>query len=162
MKCKECGHDNREGILLCENCGSDIYDILVGEAATKQIARGSTRELRLEEPPSSRPLMLYVADGSAPLSIERVNNQIIGRADPAKLEDMDVNIDLTPFNAQHHGVSRRHAQLDAHEQPPILVDLGSYNGTYINGERIETGIPKSLESGDEIQVGRLKMRVYFK
>ncbi|MGB7338824.1 MAG: FHA domain-containing protein [Phototrophicaceae bacterium] len=162
MKCKDCGYENRAGILICDNCGSDIYDILVGEAQTKQLDRDSKRDLQLSEPPSSRPLMLYIADGSAPLSIERKNSLIIGRADPAKTHDTDVQIDLTSFNAQHFGVSRKHAQLDAREQPPVLVDLGSYNGTYINGERLTKDIPKILESGDEIQMGRLKMRLYYK
>jgi len=162
MICSECGHKNREGVLICESCGSDIYDILVGEAQTKELGVGGTRELRLSEPPSSRPLMLYVADGSAPLSVERVNNLVMGRADKVKSSAGDVNIDLTPFNAQEYGVSRQHARLDAHENPPVLHDLGSYNGTYINGERLEEEKPRQLESGDEIQLGQLKMRIYFK
>ncbi len=162
MICSECGNKNREGILICESCGSDIYDILVGEAKTKKIGEGGTRELRLSEPASSRPLMLYVADGSAPLSVERLNNQMMGRADKVKSASGDVDIDLTPFNAQEFGVSRQHARLDARENPPVLHDLGSYNGTYINGERLEEENPGKLESGDEIQLGRLKMRIYFK
>lgn len=160
MKCSDCGHDNREGILICENCGSDIYDILVSEAATKQLSRSGTRDLRLSEPPSSRPLMLYVADGSAPLSIERLNNLVLGRRDPANPNLVD--IDLTPFHAQENGVSRQHARLDARSEPPILIDLGSYNGTHINGQRLEAEDPQELESGDEIQLGRLRMRIYFK
>ena len=162
MICSECGHKNREGVLLCENCNSDIYDILVSEAKTRELKEGGTRELRLAEPPSSRPLMLYVADGSAPLSIERLNNLVIGRVDPVKPKSGDVDIDLTPFNAQEYGVSRQHARLNASESPPVLVDLGSYNGTYINGERLEEESPRHLESGDELQLGRLKMRIYFK
>lgn len=162
MKCKDCGYDNRAGVLICDNCGSDIYDILVGEAQTKQLDRNSERDLKLDEPPTSRPLMLYIADGSAPISIERKNGLIVGRIDPERAHDSDVNIDLTRFNAQQSGVSRRHARLDAGEQPPHLIDLGSYNGTYINGERLSLNIPKRLESGDEIQLGRLKMRLYYK
>lgn len=161
MKCSECGHDNREGVLLCEKCGSDIYDILVGEAATKQLERGATRELRLTEPPSSRPLMLYVSDGSAPLSIERLDNQIIGRVDPAQ-PNVSVHIDLTDYSAQTIGVSRQHAKLDAQVHPPRLTDLNSYNGTYVNGKRLEAETPETLQSGDEIQLGRLKMRIYYK
>ena len=37
MICRDCGHKNREGVLLCENCSSDIYDLLVGEAKTKEL-----------------------------------------------------------------------------------------------------------------------------
>jgi len=162
MKCSDCGHQNRAGILICEKCGSDIYDLLVGEAATKEIGRGATRELRLSEPPSSRPIMLYIADGSAPLSVERKNNLVLGRIDPGKPDASEVDIDLTPFNAQQHGVSRQHAILNAREDRPTLIDLDSYNGTFINGERLTEGEPRTLISGDEVQLGQLKMRVYYK
>jgi len=160
MKCSDCGHENRAGVLLCDNCGSDIYDILVGEAATKQLNRDATRDLRLTEPPSSRPLMLYVSDGSTPLSIERLNSLVMGRVDPETNNNVD--IDLTPFDALNSGVSRKHATLDARQDPPTITDLGSYNGTFVNGERLEAETPQDLHSGDEIQLGRLKMRLYFK
>lgn len=162
MRCGKCGHDNREGVLLCENCGSDIYDILVGTAKTKKLGQSSPQDLRLAEPPSSRPLMLYIADGSAPLSVERHNNLVLGRATPSQSFMDSVDIDFTFYNARELGVSRRHAKLNARDEPPTIVDLGSYNGTYINGERLEEDIAQVLESGDEIQLGRLKMRIYFK
>lgn len=162
MKCGECGHENREGVLLCENCHSDIYDILVGEAQTKKLGDTSPQDLRLAEPPSSRPLMLYIADGSVPISIERRDNLILGRGTSTGNKSTSVDIDLSDFNAQEHGVSRKHAKLNASTQPPILIDLGSYNGTYINGQRLETDESRILGSGDEIQLGRLKMRIYFK
>ena len=48
-------------------------------------------------------------------------------------------------------VSRRHARLlrDAHGQF-TLTDLGSANGVYLNGERVQRAI---LNSGDEIKIG---------
>lgn len=156
MKCGDCGHKNREGILICENCGSDIYDILVGEAETKELEEGREKELGLAEPATSRPIILYVADGSTPISIKRQNNLIMGKS------SKDTQINLSPFKAEEHGVSRQHARLDAAESPPALVDLSSSNGTYINGERLEADVRWKLESGDEIQLGRLKMRIYFK
>jgi hypothetical protein len=49
------------------------------------------------------------------------------------------------------GVSRRHARVVAHNGGVIVEDLGSSNGTYVNGQRI-TG-PVELGTGDEIRVG---------
>lgn len=161
MKCSDCGYENRAGVLVCENCGSDIYDLLVGEAATKEISEGATRELRLSEPSSSRPVMLYIADSNQPVSVERKNNLILGRIDPGKPEADEVDVDLTAFDAQQQGVSRQHASLNARQDPPTLTDLGSYNGTFVNGKRLEDD-PQILSSGDEVQLGQLKMRVYFK
>lgn len=49
--------------------------------------------------------------------------------------------------------SRRHAELRPNDDGEwILRDLGSSNGTYVNGSRIER--PQTLKIGDQIRVGR--------
>ena len=49
-------------------------------------------------------------------------------------------------------VSRRHATIHAQgEQDFLLVDLGSRNGTYLNGRRVNQ--PTLLRDGDRVQVG---------
>ena len=158
MKCVECGHDNHEGVLLCGNCNSDIYDLLAGSAKTTKLGTTRAQDLRLAEPPSSRPLIIYVADGSVPISVEHSKSIILGRSD----SNTSVDVDLSGFDAREHGVSRQHARLNTKQEPPTLFDLGSSNGTYINGQRLEPKTATILESGDEIQLGRFKMRVYFK
>jgi DNA-binding response OmpR family regulator len=47
-------------------------------------------------------------------------------------------------------VSRRHTRLKRDNQGHIVEDLGSKNGTFLNGIRIHE--PKHLEDGDEIQI----------
>ena len=49
-------------------------------------------------------------------------------------------------------ISRRHCQLDCHSGLFSLRDLGSSNGTFVNGERIEE---TQLKPGDHIQIGQL-------
>jgi signal transduction histidine kinase len=48
-------------------------------------------------------------------------------------------------------VSRRHAEVRKDEAGFLLVDLGSSNGSYVNGERITE---HRLQSGDRVQLGR--------
>jgi pSer/pThr/pTyr-binding forkhead associated (FHA) protein len=48
-------------------------------------------------------------------------------------------------------VSRRHARLMREREGYILEDLGSSNGTYLNGERLVGRQP--LKSGDQIRLG---------
>ncbi|NIL96057.1 MAG: FHA domain-containing protein [Planctomycetales bacterium] len=48
-------------------------------------------------------------------------------------------------------VSRRHAEIRCSENTCELVDLGSSNGTYVNGQRVERW---TLSSGDQVQLGR--------
>lgn len=50
------------------------------------------------------------------------------------------------------GVSRRHARLYQQAGGCILEDLGSSNGTFVNGQRI-TG-PYYLHAGDEVRLGQ--------
>ncbi len=48
-------------------------------------------------------------------------------------------------------VSRRHAQVRRDGPRCLVADLGSVNGTFVNGERIDE--PRLLEDGDEIRLG---------
>jgi len=48
--------------------------------------------------------------------------------------------------------SRRHAELRPEGADWILRDLGSSNGTYVNGQRVERQV--TLKMGDQIRVGR--------
>src|SRR6266851_4609116 len=48
-------------------------------------------------------------------------------------------------------VSRRHAEIQRRDGSYILVDLGSFNGTLLNGRRIVT--PEVLQHNDRIELG---------
>jgi pSer/pThr/pTyr-binding forkhead associated (FHA) protein len=63
---------------------------------------------------------------------------IIGRSDSAA-----VFID-------EDGISRQHALIEHQEGAAWVIDLGSTNGTFVNGEQIDNS---ELQSGDRLQVG---------
>ena len=52
-------------------------------------------------------------------------------------------------------VSRRHAEVRRDGPDAVVVDLGSTNGTRVNGAQVRT---RRLEDGDEITVGRTSLR----
>ncbi len=52
-------------------------------------------------------------------------------------------------------VSRRHAELRRDGPDVVVVDLGSTNGTRVNGAQVRT---RRLNDGDEITVGRTSLR----
>jgi hypothetical protein len=54
-------------------------------------------------------------------------------------------------------VSRRHAQLMRQNGELIVQDLGSTNGTFVNGQRISA--PASLRAGDTVQFGTAVFKV---
>ena len=51
-------------------------------------------------------------------------------------------------------VSRRHAEFRSERGELRVVDTGSLNGTYVNGQLIDSAI---LTSGDEIQMGKFRL-----
>ena len=53
-------------------------------------------------------------------------------------------------------VSRHHAKLSAQRDGWWLTDLDSANGTWLNGDILET--PQRLRTGDEIRVGQTRIR----
>jgi len=84
----------------------------------------------------ARTVRLVAGDGrSYPLSI---GSTVIGRGDQANLRLPDV------------GISRRHARLDFDGAQVVLTDLGSTNGTMVNGQRVSA---VALNPGDMIQLG---------
>ncbi len=48
-------------------------------------------------------------------------------------------------------ISRHHCLIRLRGGEPTVTDLGSSNGTFVNGQRIRS--PATLRSGDEIRVG---------
>jgi phage tail-like protein len=60
---------------------------------------------------------------------------------------------------EHALVSRRHAQVDCTPESCQITDLGSSNGTRVNGEPLTPNSPVFLSDGDVIQVGPFELTV---
>lgn len=57
-------------------------------------------------------------------------------------------------------ISRRHLQIayDGLQDVHIAVDIGSANGVTVNGRRLVRGAELQLKDGDEITIGRTRLR----
>jgi DNA-directed RNA polymerase subunit RPC12/RpoP len=64
--------------------------------------------------------------------------------------DRDADIKLLSTS-----VSRRQARIDATSEPPVLIDLGSANGTRVNGATVDR---HPLRQGDLIKIGKVLLR----
>ena len=69
-----------------------------------------------------------------------------------RLEDNDIVIDDDSFISSHH------ARIEIRPEGTWVVDLGSTNGCFVNGQRVAD--ERSVRKGDRIQVGStvLEMR----
>jgi len=54
-------------------------------------------------------------------------------------------------------VSRKHAVVERHDAEWFVVDRGSLNGTYVNGEQVDR---TKLSTGDEVQIGKFKLTFF--
>jgi pSer/pThr/pTyr-binding forkhead associated (FHA) protein len=57
------------------------------------------------------------------------------------------------------GVSRTHASLVYKNRTLYITDLGSSNGTYVNGTRLNAHEPQPLLIGEIIALGRLIIHI---
>jgi pSer/pThr/pTyr-binding forkhead associated (FHA) protein len=91
----------------------------------------------------------------ARLAAPGVEGYVLGRSDAGSPYVPDV--DLADYGALESGVSRRHAALVRFRNLVQIVDLGSVNGTFLNGERLQPDQPYSLQAGDVVQLGTLNL-----
>lgn len=81
----------------------------------------------------------------------------LGRMDP--FHDTYPEVDLTDELAIEQGVSREHACIFRRGNTILVEDLGSTNGTLLNGERLAPYLPVPLKQGDQLQLGKLPIEV---
>ncbi len=63
------------------------------------------------------------------------------------------DVDLTNLDGPR-SVSRRHAKIvQADDEFHVVEEIGTMNGTFVNGNRIATGTPTPLRDGDRLRFG---------
>ncbi len=55
-------------------------------------------------------------------------------------------------------VSRRHVNFIKYDGGFEVIDAGSLNGTYVNGDRVDA---VRLQNGNEVQIGKFRLTYYF-
>jgi pSer/pThr/pTyr-binding forkhead associated (FHA) protein len=110
---------------------------------------------------AGRPVTLSfsIVDQNRQIEFPLAKELNIGRLDAATATFPD--LDLTSYGGLEKGVSRRHAKITRRGQEIFIEDLGSVNGTLLNGKRLTPYLQHPLTSGDEIQIGRLALHVRF-
>lgn len=65
----------------------------------------------------------------------------------------------SPYIINHADVSRKHARMKVMKNRVFIEDLGSTNGTSVNGQSIDDRGPVSVVSGDQIIIGSVVMKL---
>lgn len=148
MYCGRCGHPNKEGARHCAGCGAPLQEeTTVGLTAVEAEEEAGDGFPFPDEHLKAGQGLLMVKRGPNAGSTFMLEGDVttVGRN-----PDSDVFLDDIT-------VSRHHAELQCRDGAFFVHDVGSLNGTYVNGERVDA---TRLASGDEVQIGRFKL-VFF-
>lgn len=162
--CPTCQHNNLDGTVFCSECGTQLS----GEnpIVTHNIPPGkATFPLTDQEPPAYATELdtwasLHLLDSGQILPLGDRMEFTLGRVSEA--QPIMPDIDLTPYQAYASGVSRLHAVLKREGKRVFVMDLGSSNGTYLNGKRLKPNVDQTLNHGDMIALGKLKIQILLK
>jgi len=139
--------------------GSTIVAHKIHAAKTHSEALQDTNHNKPPPPPAhSRSwISLNMIESGQILSLADRTEFTVGRS--AEGQPIVPDVDLSPHNAYANGVSRLHAVLKLVQEQVVIMDLGSSNGTYLNGFRLPPYVDTPMEHGDVIFLGSLKIQV---
>ena len=166
ITCKNCQHKNVPGTLFCSECGAQLdgVETLNTQSITQEeIAKDLKKRSAAMEPPSSPAnswISLHLMDSGKILPLASRSEFTMGRLSEG--QPIMPDIDLTPYQAYASGVSRLHAVVKRDGNRTIVMDLGSSNGTYLNGRRLNPHMEEELRHGDVIALGKLKIQVLLR
>jgi len=161
ISCPTCQHSEVEGALFCSKCGAQLVSIQ--NLATRNFHIdgempdiGSSEAIKAVEVSLTDSISLQVLDGGQFISLSERNEFTVGRVSEG--QSVMPDIDLTPYSAYENGVSRLHAVIRKDATQVSLMDLGSSNGTYLNGTRLTPERDYALQHGSIISFGKLKIQ----
>lgn len=166
--CPNCKNTEYPGALFCNKCGAQLLESK-GTGATTTIYTSVPNVPKPSATPSFPPppsecahaeVALVVVDTSEAIFLHSREEFSLGRATPG--QPIVPDIDLTPYNAYETGVSRLHASLNIVNQPITVQDLGSVNGTRVNGKKLAPHSTTILANGDILTLGKLKVQIIIK
>jgi predicted component of type VI protein secretion system len=98
---------------------------------------------------------LLVLEGGARHFPITTDTSLIGRYDPVTGTRPEVDLTQVDIN---RSVSRRHARIVIQDGSFLLSEeVGALNGTFVNGQRLATGTPSPIVSGDKLGMGMVTL-----
>ena len=161
--CPNCQHKEMSGATYCGKCGAQLIDMTI---ATQKIHITETRQEVARNTDRTQPSPPAQLQSWISLNLIE-SGQILPLADRTEFtlgrsvigQPIVPDVDLSPYNAFANGVSRLHTILKFIQDRIVIMDLGSSNGTFLNGNRLSPHVETSVAHGDVISLGKLKMQV---
>jgi hypothetical protein len=162
--CPACDTYSRQTATVCDQCGYNFTDALDASdpAPITRPLKRAPDNLHIERSQrnshaSGIIYLQFLPSGTVvPASVN--HTLLLGRL-PQPEDDEFIN--LTAFNGEDHGVSRQHCAFRRQGTTLLVTDLGSTNGTYLNGQRLRPHTDHVVVHGDKLILGSLHLIVSF-
>ena len=142
---------------LCHHRANNSLD----ESTTSSGKNGLLSFLSPPSAPAPHPELehptLTVVQSRREIRLPGISLAYLGRRD--EKQNIYPHIDLTADGGANYGVSRRHARIHQSDEGIHIEDVGSTNGTFINGQPLIPFKRYPLRHGDMLQFGQLKATV---
>jgi hypothetical protein len=164
ITCPVCRNRELDGELFCSECGARLPAVQQSITATAAFTETSRIREAAHVPSAGFERLRagqigLLIDGAAQVVIlDGQPEYILGREGH---DQVVPDLNLNPYGAREKGVSRVHAALRRDRSQVLLIDLGSTNGTRLNGKPLAAHQPTRVENGDEIRLGKLMLRINF-
>lgn len=133
-------------------------DRLLQQLSDSSLALSIPEMPTLESPPDANPVsseVLVHSDSGLRFSLAPGPETTLGRRDP--VTGIQPDIDLTPIDSQR-STSRRHAKILRHgDEFAVVEEIGTVNGTFVNGTRCATGVEVPVSYGDRLRFGAIEL-----
>ena len=164
--CPVCKFKNDANAITCAYCGASLEIVHKGKTTTKHVEENETKlfsptraEINAKDLAAPKKgLSIYLTSGILVETVE-AREFFLGR----KSEETETTmVDMTPFGAYQVGVSRKHALIRQTRQGYYeIIDQGSTNGTFLNGERLAASQAYPLPTYAQVSLGRLHLLVIY-
>ena len=163
--CKVCSHQELPGTFFCSECGSRLIaggDPNINTLVYPSQARGLEIDITKTIPKKlleNKTFILYYAEEEEVINLPDQDEFTIGRIVEGQVITPDV--DLNPYEAYDKGVSRLHATIRINQEKNkiYVIDLGSANGSSVNGYEIPANSEVPLNHGDVLSLGKFSLKV---
>ncbi len=166
IECPFCQTTHIQNTIFCDECGQYLLKDSVWETGQvtgdKTPSPNDTKDDRkitfLSDHEAKSPAVrLKIGAGKREVEVPLDKVIQIGRFDPAS--NLSPEVDLTQDDVVNKCISRRHAIISKQHQRVLVEDRGSVNGTFINDQKLIPHLPKILNNGDTLKLGRLQIQV---
>ena len=166
--CPNCKESNELEAVVCGHCGAALEDHFMDPGARTRetnipvVTSESARDWSIDEAAvPNHGIAVYIEGEFKPVYVDSKGEFVIGRKVGGTKNVSENLLDFSPLGGYGQGISRRHAAIRHTEKGYEILDLGSVNGTWLNGERLTPHQFYPLTNGSHLRLGNMRLFVLY-